>query len=145
MEKKQVPVVPWFTWPSDQPHLIGSRCKACQNYFFPKVPVCRNPDCRSKDVSEIQFSRQGKLWSYIVQQYAPPPPFPAFDPFVPYGIAEVKLPEGIRVLGQVTSGSNLESLRIGMDMELAVEKFYTDQQGNDVMIWKFRPVAKRKA
>lgn len=140
MEKKQIPAVPWFTWPSDQPHLIGSRCKSCEDYFFPKVSVCRNPNCRGRNVEEVLLSRTGKLWSFVIQQYPPPPPFPKYEPFVPYGIAEVKLPEGIRVLGQVTSGSSLDSLQIGSEMELAVEKFYDDEDGNEVVVYKFKPV-----
>ena len=25
-----------FTWPADEPHLIGGLCKGCDTYFFPK-------------------------------------------------------------------------------------------------------------
>ena len=145
METKKIPAVPWFTWPSNEPHLIGSQCQKCKDYFFPKVPVCRNPDCRSKDVEEVLLSRTGKLWSYITQQYAPPPPFPASQPFVPYAIAEVKLPEGIRVLGQVASGTPFESLKIGIEMETVAEGYCQDEQGNEVVIWKFKPVSGGKA
>ena len=141
MQKKQIARVPWFTWPSDTPQLIGGRCKSCGDYFFPKPSVCRNPNCRAKDVEEIFFPRTGKLISYIVQNYQPPPPYRAPDPFVPFGIAQVRLPEGLKVNGQVASSCNLESLRIGMEMELVVEKLYEDEQGNDIMGWKFKPVS----
>ena len=117
MPKKQIARVPWFTWPSDAPQLIGSRCRSCGDYFFPGALKCRNPNCRSEDVEEVLFSRRGKLWSYIIQVYAPPPPYRAPEPFVPFGIAQVDLPEGIRINGQIASGCTLESLKIGMEME----------------------------
>ena len=34
-EKKQIPVVDGlFTWPSEDPKLIGGMCKLCGRYFF---------------------------------------------------------------------------------------------------------------
>ena len=139
MPNKQIPRMPWFTWPSDEPQLIGSRCRACGDYFMPKVSKCRNPNCRSSDVEEHLFSRKGQLWSYTVQHYPPPFPYRAPDPFVPFGIAQVKLPEGIKINGQISSGIKLDSLKIGMDMEFVIEKLYTDAEGNDIMAWKFKP------
>ena len=144
MEKKKVPVVPWFTFPSDEPHLIGSRCKLCGDYFFPKVEMCRNPRCRSKDVEEVLLSRTARIWSYVIQEAAPPPPFPARDPFVPYALAEMKLPEGIKIMGMVASGVPFDSLQIGMEMELVTERFYEDKDGNEVVTWKFKPLASKK-
>ena len=36
--------------------------------------------------------------------------------------------------------NNPEKLKIGMEMELVIEKFTEDDEGNDVMIFSFEPV-----
>jgi enoyl-CoA hydratase len=140
-EKKQVPVeAGLFTWPSGEPRLIGSRCKSCGTHSFPKSYSCPNPDCDAKDVEEVLLSRRGKLASYTIQRYSPP----GFkmEPFRPFAIGLVELPEGINVLGMLTT---IENLKTGMDLEMMVEGLYTEGE-NEVMTWKFRPVqeAERK-
>ena len=45
-DKEKKPMVEGlFTWPSDEPRLIASRCKKCGTVAFPKFPICNNPDC----------------------------------------------------------------------------------------------------
>jgi len=137
---KGVPVVEGlFTWPSDKPQLIGTKCLSCGSYFFPKTLSCNNPDCEEKKVEEVLLSRRGKLYSYTMQHYTPPPPAKFSEPFVPYGIGLVELPEGIRVIGRLTT-SHTGELRIGMDVELTVEKICEDDQGNELVTYKFKPL-----
>ena len=138
-EKKRIPAVEGlFTWPSDEPHLIGGKCKSCGSHFFPKFYVVHQPSCKQREVEEVMLSRGGKLKSYTIQFYPPPPPFVAPEPFVPYGIGLVTLPEGINVLGMLT-GVNVENLRTGIDVELVVEKLYEDEQ-HEYLTWKFSPI-----
>ena len=139
VSKKQIPVQEGlFTWPSDQPALIGSRCKSCNDYFFPKVKACQNPDCPEKEVEEVLFSQKGRLWSYCVQYYPPPPPYRGPVPFI---IGLLELPkEGLKVMGQLTNGCREEDVKIGMELELVVEKLFEDEGGNEVVTWKFKPV-----
>lgn len=142
--RKQVPALEgWFTFPSDKPHLIGTRCKSCGDYFFPPSVICRNPNCTNRnDLEKVELSRTGKLWSFTVNYFKPPMPYRSPDPFVPYAIAVVELAkEKMKVQGQVASGCNLENLKVGMEMELILEKLYQDEQGNDVMVWKFKPIS----
>jgi len=141
--RKQVPAIEgWFTFPSDEPHLIGTRCKSCGDYFFPPSLICRNPNCTKKtDLEKVQLSRRGKLWSYTINYFKPPMPYRSPDPFVPYAIAVVELDkEKMKVQGQVASDCDFNTLKVGMDMELVLEKLYEDEQGNDVMVWKFKTV-----
>ena len=140
-EKKKIPIVEgWFTT-GGEPHLLGNRCQSCGDYFFPKVSACRNPRCRGKDLEEVPLSRKGKLWSFTVNYYPPPPPYVSPDPFVPYAIGVVDLlKEKLMVLGPVAGGVNFEELAIGMEMELVVEKLFADRQGNETMVWKWKPV-----
>lgn len=135
--KKQIPVVEGvFTWPSDEPYLIGSRCETCGEHFFPKAKSCQNPDCPDKgDVKEVLLSRNGNLWSYTIQHYAPPPPYRGPVPLI---IGLVELPENLKIMGQLTNCKE-EDLKIGMDMELVIEKLFEDEEGKEVVTWKFRP------
>lgn len=137
--KHQIPVVDQlFVWSDEGANLIGSRCISCNSYFFPKSLTCRNPNCEEKKVEEVTLSRRGKLYSYTVQEYFPPPPF-KMEPLAPFAIGLVELPEGIRVIGMLT-GCELGDIKIGADVELVIEKLYQNEQGTDVLTYKFKPV-----
>ncbi len=93
---KRVPVVEgWFTLESEEPRLIGVKCKSCGDYFFPRAIQCRNPNCRGEDLEETLLGRKGKIWSFTINHYQPPAPYVPPDPFVPYGLAVVELPESM--------------------------------------------------
>jgi uncharacterized OB-fold protein len=132
----------WYTLDNDKPHLIGTCCKQCGTYYFPKqAKFCRNPDCESTEFDEVQLSRTGKIWSYTDSCYKPPEPFVAAEPFVPYSIAAVELDkEKMIVLGQMIEGVSVEQLKVGQNVELVLETLYEDETNNKV-IWKWKPVA----
>lgn len=140
--KKQIPAVPgFFTMPPEEPHLIGTICHTCGDYFFPRVDVCRNPYCsKTKPVEDVLLSRRGKLHSFTINHY-PPPIFHLPDPFVPYANGTIELPEGIRVTSMIGTGFDQDSLKIGMEMEMIVDTLYVDNEGNDVVSWRFLPVS----
>ena len=143
-QKPRVPAVEYlFTWPSDKPQLIGSKCKSCNTYYFPEVYTCVNPDCNQKqNVEQAYLSRIGKLWSYTIQAYQPPPPHPQVprEEFVPFAVGVVELPEGIRVIGKLTTAENLER---GMKMELEAGKLHEDED-KEYLTWQFRPIEENK-
>lgn len=130
----------WFTQ-DDEPRLIGTQCKQCHTYFFPKQDLfCRNPSCRSTEFDEVELSRTGKVWSYTKHYYAPPEPYISGDEFEPYTIAAVELAaEKMVILGQVAKGFEPEDLHTGQEMEVVVEKLY-EQDGTDYTVWKWKPV-----
>ncbi|MFL6158967.1 MAG: Zn-ribbon domain-containing OB-fold protein [Marmoricola sp.] len=133
----------WFTTgtaTSGGPALIGSRCTSCATVFFPRTAgFCRNPACDGDEFADTELSRTGRVWSYTDAQYQPPPPYiPAADPYVPFALAAVELPEGIVVLGQVADGFGVADLKVGDEVELVVETLYTDETG-DRTIWRWRP------
>ena len=142
MKPKQPAAPGWFTLDEAAPRLIGSRCRACGTYAFPKESFfCRNPACASTELEEVPLSPRGRLWSYTNNCYAPPPPYVASEPFEPYAVAAVELErERIVVLGQVEAGVETSQLEVGMEMELTVGKLYEDAE-REVVIWKWRPVA----
>jgi uncharacterized protein len=137
--KQRVPAIEgWFTTDEAEPHLLGTRCTACGTYFFPPERIgCRNPHCQGTDLEEVKLSRRGKVWSFTVNHYAPPPPFVPSDPFEPYGLAAVELPEEqMVVLGQVAGDPSL--LAVGGEAELVLETLYEDDD-NQYVVWKWRP------
>ena len=135
-----VPVIDGlFTETPDGPRLCGSKCATCGAPYFPKTPVCHNPACDASRVEDTTFGPRGTLWSFAVQYYAPPPPVKYDEPFAPFAIGVVDVPGGLRVLGRI-SIDDLRKIKIGMDVELVLERLCGDKDGNDVITWKFRPV-----
>ena len=130
----------WFTMDTARPHLLGARCKTCGTYFFPRqVSFCRNPDCPGTEFEDVELSRTGRVWSYTNACYEPPEPFVAPQPFVPFAIAAVELErEKMIILGQVATGVGVESLKVGMAMELVLETLYREGD-TDKLIWKWKP------
>lgn len=135
-EKKKVPVREGL-WTSDEkPQLIGSQCLNCGEVFFPKRENGLCSHCQSNDLREIKLSPRGKIYSYTVVMQRPPVYYQAE---VPYAIGFVELPEGIRVETLLTGG-NLEDLRVGMEVEMLIDKLHTEEDGTEVYCYKFKPV-----
>ena len=129
-----------FTWPSDEPRLIGSRCGACAIVTFPLQGSC--PRCAATDMAEHLLARRGRLWAWTTQEFPPPsPPYagPTGAAFVPYGVGYVELADGVRVETRLTEMKGLEN---GIEMELVVVPFRTDADGNEVVTFAFRPVGR---
>lgn len=131
----------WFTT-GDDPRLLAARCKTCGDLVFPPPPAaaatyCRNPACDGTEREPVELSRRGRVWSYTDARYQPPAPYVAqTDPFEPFALAAVELPEGLVVLGQVADGFGVDDLSVGADVELVVEPLDTEHT-----IWRWRPVA----
>jgi uncharacterized protein len=135
----QVPVAEnLFTWPADEPQLIGSRCTACGIVTFPAQGSC--PRCASTEMAEHLLARRGRLWAWTTQDFPPPsPPFsgPRGKEFVPFGVGYVDLGD-VKVETRLTE-ADPEQLEIGMQMELVVVPFRADDT-DEVVTFAFRPV-----
>lgn len=143
MGKPQAPAIEgWFSMDARQPHLLGSRCQKCKSYFFPKEALfCRNPGCAGTQFDEVPLSRTGTIWSFTTNHYAPPAPYVAPDPFVPYTVAAVELAaEKMVVLGQMAAGVDPKSLKVGMPVELVLDTLYEDEKA-EYLVWKWQPLA----
>lgn len=109
--------------------------------MFPAQKSC--PACCGEDVKTIEMSRRGILWTWTIQSFMPnKPPYTGPETpetFKPFGVGYVELPGETRVEARLAC-RDLGKLRIGMDMELAVEKYTEDAEGNQVMAYFFRPV-----
>jgi hypothetical protein len=124
----------WFTMDEASPRLLGTRCKTCGTYFFPREQTfCRNPGCTSNEFEEVKLSDRGTLWSFTNNCYQPPAPYVSADPFE---LAHEKMV----VLGQVATGFDVGVLKAGMEMKLVLETLFEDAESRHV-VWKWKPAA----
>lgn len=119
---------------SEKPHLIGSKCSVCGYVSFPKTTIC--PICiKEGTMNEVALGTKGKINSFTIARVAPQ----GFE--APYIAASVDLPEGPRVFAMITGCEPLEeALEIGTEAELVIEKLREDEEGNEIIGYKFRPV-----
>lgn len=127
----------FFTIPSTDgasPLLLGSRCQACDEQFFPRRLVCAK--CLHEGCEDVELGPRGRLWTWT---YVHVPLFAKRDGSVgAYGVGQVDLPEGPRVQAILVGGPN--DFEIGMELTLDLETLHTDADGNDVVIFRFAPV-----
>lgn len=135
-ESKKVPVREGLWTSGEKPLLIGSRCNECHEVYFPRRDSGLCPNCQSTDRTDMSLSPRGKIYNYTMVMQRPPIYFRAE---VPYAVGFVELPEGVRVETLFT-GSNLEERKVGMNVELVIEKLHQEEDGKDVYCYKFRPM-----
>ena len=124
-----------FTWPSDDPQLIGGRCAGCGSVTFPAFPSCAR--CGAVEIEQHLLPRRGTLWTFTTQEFLPKEPYASgetVETFRPYGVGIVQLGDEVRVEGRLTT-ADAEQLRIGMEMELVVVPFT-----EGVVTYAFQPV-----
>jgi uncharacterized OB-fold protein len=86
-------------------------------------------------MEETKLNSRGKIDTFSVLHVSAP------DFEAPYILAYVILPEGVRLLSLITGCEPSEdSLEIGSEVELVIEKIREDEQGNEVRGYKFQPV-----
>lgn len=128
-----------FTWPADEPQLIGSRCPSCAAITFPQQGSC--PRCGNAEMERHLLPRQGTLWTFTTQEFLPKEPYAGgetMETFKPYGVGIVQLGDEVRVEGRLTV-ADPDELRIGMNLELVIVPFRTDDDGTEVMTYAFAP------
>lgn len=127
-----------FIEAEDGAHILSARCNSCGTYFFPRYHEQHRPGCSREGVENVPLAREGKLASYTIQYYLPPPPFRTATDITPYVIGLVEFPEGIQVTGIVV-GCSHDQLKIGQPVETTTYTLYQNEQGEDVVTWAFRP------
>ncbi len=139
--RQRVPIEPgFFTIPDEpgqSPRLLGSRCRDCGEHFFPRRPVCAR--CLAEGTEDVLLGPEGNLytWTYVH--------FPLFNSqraeHGGYGVGQIDLPEGPRIQCVLSGGP--DDFRIGMPMRLELETLREDAEGQDVVIFRFRPEVAR--
>jgi len=111
--------------------LAGSRCKICNEATLGTSNLC--PNCGSDEVAPIVMSDGGEVWTYTVVRYKPPGDYKGPDPFVPFAMGLVELPEGLRVLAPI--GGDVEAVKIGMKVA-----FHPYVRADGVVEFNYAPV-----
>lgn len=122
------------------PALLGSRCCACGEVYFPAARGCTR--CCGNQLEAFELGRHGRLWSWTVQGFCPKPPYDGVDneaDFHPYGVGYVEMACGTKVESRLTLADPTR-LRIGMAMELTLEPYRRDSDGDYIHTYAFRPV-----
>ena len=112
--------------------LTGGRCPACGRIYFPTKQVC--PACFAPDQEKVPFSAKGKLHTFA-RSHMGPSGLPT-----PYLIGFIELPEGIKLFSLLTQCDPWgQVLKVGMEMEMVIETIRQDEEGNEIVGYKFRP------
>lgn len=127
------------TWPDENAQLIGSRCADCSATTFPVQARC--PKCSGGNTAEVLLPRRGTLIAWTTQGFPPGAPYkgPTGKDFVPFGVGLVQLEDVIRVEGRLTENDPAK-LKFGMDVELTMIPFATDEDGSEIVTFAFQPV-----
>ncbi len=135
-QKKQVPIRQnIFTMPQagEKPRLMGCRCPTCGECYFPKRQVCLA--CGQNGMEPALLGPSGKVSTFtIVHQKTGGS---LVQP--PYAIAQVRLSEGVVVQSLLTE-SDPSKITCGMDVEMVLEKVGENEEKDDLIAFKFRPV-----
>jgi uncharacterized protein len=140
VEKEQVSVMEglWTLTPDGKDYcLVGSKCLNCEELYFPKREknICLN--CFSTELEEVQLSKSGKISSFTVVYQAPAGGY--YKGPVPYAYGFVVLPEQVKIMTLFT-GCDLETLQVGTEAELVIEKLFDEDDGIEINTYKFKPV-----
>ncbi len=136
----QKPIANVFTWPADDPQLLGGQCERCGAVTFPVQSRC--PRCGTRTMTELPLPRRGTLVSWTTQGFPPSSDYmgdPTGESFEPYGIGLVQLDDVVRVESRLTE-SDPQKLDFGMEVELRIVPFYVDDDGNEIITFAFAPV-----
>jgi len=113
--------------------LMGSICKKCGEHYFGKQTYCFK--CASQDFKDIELPKQGILRTYTVI-FTPPA---GWQGNVPYILGSVELTETPEILSEVIDCPK-ENIKIGMRMQLVFKVGGTDKEGNEIVVYKWKPV-----
>jgi len=119
------------------PALLASRCRTCGATFFPKRVVC--PSCFEQSVlDDINLDSQGTIYACTVVHVPSPAGIKA-----PYAYGYVNIfSDNIRVFALFTGGDPF-SFHPGQAVELVLEMVKVDEQGRQVIGYKFKPASPR--
>lgn len=132
---KRIPVIAGAWEIMDgKPHLIGTQCGRCKEAFFPPREIC--PFCLTDEtITRAALGNTGRIYTATTIRMASK----EFSP--PYPFAYVVLDkEGIRIPSQLTGIDDADNLASGTPVEMVIDVLRRDDEGNEIMTFKFKPI-----
>jgi uncharacterized OB-fold protein len=95
------------------------RCTDCNKFWWPIGPVC--PVCMGDSYDWSPVKGEGKITNYVVYHKVY---YPEFEGRTPYLVAEIGLPEGVRLVGNVEGIKDLRDRNaiVGAPVQLYFEE-----------------------
>jgi uncharacterized protein len=124
----------------DRVRLAGSKCTSCGETSLGHKTIC--PNCGRDTVRDVSLGNRGTLWTYTVVRHRPPGNYKGPDPFVPFGMGLVELPEGLRVLSPIDC--DFARLQIGLELQFK-PCLRKEADGREVVAFTFEPVTTEQA
>lgn len=123
-------------WTDEQPpRLIGGRDRKTGRIVFP-MPT----GGEAERFDPVPLSREGTIWSWTVQRFAPKSPPYAGPPFEPFALAYIELPGEVIVESRLT-GFDFDTLSCGLPVRLTIVPFTETADGTQVTTYAFEPAA----
>jgi uncharacterized OB-fold protein len=119
--------------------LMGSRCTACGEIFFPVQRSCTR--CCGTELDSYDLGDRGTLWSWTIQGFQPKPPYDGGTgetTFQPYGVGYIQMPAQLKVESRLTI-NDPSQLKIGMPMQLTLDPYLRSGEGHEVVTFAFMP------
>ncbi len=113
--------------------LLGTKCNDCGTTAPGKHPACWT--CSSRNIKVVNLAKIGTLNNY--SQVMIKPSVEWKGP-VPYIMSEVMMPEGCSI-NTMLFGIDYKDVKKGMKVKAAIEKADTNEEGDDIMIYVWRP------
>lgn len=98
----------------DDVQLLGSKCETCDEVSIGTNGVCLN--CGGEEIQPITLSSEGVLWTFTVIRHKPPGDYLGPEPFEPFALGLIELPEGVRIMAPIDG--SISSLEIGARVSL---------------------------
>jgi uncharacterized OB-fold protein len=95
--------------------LVLRACNGCGKRHFPPRHTC--PVCWSHELTWIEAAGEATVYSFTIMRRAPDP---AWQARVPYVVALVDLPEGVRMMTNIV-GDDAPGVEIGERVEVCFE------------------------
>lgn len=95
--------------------LMAAKCQSCKKIILPPRPICHH--CYSDALEWIQLKGEGNIITYTVIHITTP----ELQNSAPYGVAIVKLAEGVPFIGMLKI-KNHNEIKIGQKVSINFEK-----------------------
>lgn len=115
--------------------LAGCRCDHCGETSFGERTIC--PNCGRESVRNIALADHGTLWTYTVVRHRPPGDYRGPEPFAPFGLGLVEMPDGLRVMSPIDCP--VDRLQVGLALRFKAG-LRQDKDGREVVTFSFEPL-----